>query len=133
VVATVTGARQFFVDRATVKVLTHTIYPTYGTQLGTAHMQVTAVNKGQRPAVITHMTVELPDKRSLALFSSAPSRPLPAKLEQPSRPPRDAALNGKPVGIIGASPGLVSGSGNQTFGMGKMGQNPPFLTGATFA
>ena len=79
--STLVFMRQHRLDRPRLKVTLSTTAPVYGTQLGERFFRITAVNEGQRPAVVGWLSIELPDKRTLALAAGSGTA-LPARLAQ---------------------------------------------------
>ena len=74
-------------DQRSIRILTSTVMPTFGPELGPPHMKIEAVNAGHRVVTISAMTLELPNKSRLATFLPTsvplfPDTPLPARLEQ---------------------------------------------------
>ena len=70
-------------DRRNVKVTCETSFPVYGNQLGSAYLEVKAINAGSRSVTISYLTMETPGKKWLAHMSARSGildTPLPAVL-----------------------------------------------------
>lgn len=73
--------RQHNLDRPRIRVTMSSLLPVGGARLSAAYVSIRAVNHGQRQAVVDTITIELPDRRTLALVSGVGTF-LPAVLQQ---------------------------------------------------